>query len=120
MLAGCSVSMPMGSLVPSDEDVTGSIPKSALANLDAEDWRRAKAALATALDPQGNGASVNWDNPASGARGSFVPAGKAYPTDAQICRAFLAGIGQAGNERAVRGTACADKHGEWTITELKS
>jgi surface antigen len=56
------------------EDATGALPKSSLAGiLDAEDWRRAKAALSTALDPQGNGSLVGWDNPDSGNKGSFTP-----------------------------------------------
>ena len=97
-------------------DVTGSIPRVHL--LDAEDWRRAQAALATALDPQGNGSAVNWDNPDSGAKGSFVPVGKAYPLDGQVCRAFLAEIERKGQDRSLRGTACADRSGEWAVTEV--
>jgi hypothetical protein len=39
-----------------EDDATGALPKSSLAGLlDAEDWRRAKATLSTALDPQ-----VRW------------------------------------------------------------
>lgn len=35
-----------------------------------------------ALDPQGNGAPVHWSNPRTGSKGSFVQAGKPYPSDA--------------------------------------
>jgi surface antigen len=124
-MAGCSVSMPIASIVqskPDPDDVTGSIPKSRLIGiLDPEDWRRAKAALATALDPQGNGSPVNWDNPDTGSKGTFIPVGKAYPFDGQVCRAFTAQIERKnGPENAVRGTACADKGGEWALTELNA
>ena len=41
--------------------------------LGEEDWRRAKAALAVALDPQGAGARVSWDNPDTDAEGRLHP-----------------------------------------------
>lgn len=122
MLAGCSMSFPISPLMSpaSSEDTTGAIPKSPLANLlDAEDWRRAKAALSTALDPQGNGALVTWDNPDSGHKGSFRPVGKAYPSDSGICRVFLAEIDRKGEAQAIQGTACSDRQGQWTIAEAK-
>ena len=104
----------------SKEDAAGAFQKPALASLlDAEDWRRAKAALSTALDPQGNGSLVGWDNPDSGNRGSFTPVGKPYPLEAGICRVFLAEVDRKGDEQAMQGTACSDKQGEWTIAEAK-
>ncbi|MCI0735949.1 MAG: hypothetical protein L0Y50_06710 [Beijerinckiaceae bacterium] len=104
----------------SGEDVTKEAPAPALASLlNAEDWRRAKAALSTALDPQGNGSLVGWDNPASGNKGSFTAIGSAYPSDVRICRVFLAKVGRDGDERSLQGTACADKQGEWSIADAK-
>jgi surface antigen len=117
--------MPLPSLLNpnGNEDVTGSIRKMAVTDvdtiLDGEDWRRAKAAMTTALDPQGNGAKVNWNNPETGARGAFTPVGGAYPSDIKICRAFLAEIDQKGIDTLVQGTACADKSGDWTIIDVK-
>ena len=90
---GCSYQLP--SLLGGDDDATASIdrPARSLADtLDGEDWRRAHAALGVALDPQGNGAPVNWDNPRSGAKGTFTPVGGAYPSEDSVCRAFLADI----------------------------
>ena len=102
------------------EDATGTVPKSPIASLlEPEDWRRAKAALSTALDPQGNGSLVGWENPDSGNKGTFTPVGKAYPLNAEICRVFLAELDRKGNEQSLQGTACADKQGEWTIAEAK-
>lgn len=122
ILAGCSMAFPISPLMlpGSKQDAAGAVPKSSLAALlDAEDWRRAKAALSTALDPQGNGSLVAWDNPDSGNKGSFTPVGKPYPLEARICRVFLAEVDYKGDEHAMQGTACSDKRGEWTIAETK-
>ena len=56
--------------------------------LGPEDLRRALGAMAIALDPQGNGAPVHWSNPQTGSKGAFVQAGKPYPSDAVVCRAY--------------------------------
>ncbi len=120
VLAGCSMSFPISPLIGAKEDATGTVPKSPIASLlEPEDWRRAKAALSTALDPQGNGSLVGWENPDSGNKGTFTPVGKAYPLNAGICRVFLAELDRKGNEQSLQGTACADKQGEWTIAEAK-
>jgi surface antigen len=103
----------------SKEDVTGSIARfvSPLSEkLDPEDWRRALAALGTALDPQGNGEAVAWDNPQSGLKGAITPVGQAYPQEGRLCRAFLAEIGA---DETVQGTGCRDKRGEWAVVEAK-
>lgn len=104
------------------EDVTGSIARPAprlSSHLDGEDLRRATAAMSTALDPQGSGASVNWDNPQSGAKGSFTPVGQAYPLDGKICRAFLADVSAGESVEKLQGAACREKTAEWTLTEVK-
>lgn len=122
VLAGCSVSFPISPLLSpgSKEDSVDESPKASFADLlDSEDWRRAKAALSTALDPQGNGSLVGWENPASGNKGSFVPLSKPYPSDAKICRVFLAKVDRKGAEESMQGTACANKQGEWSIAEAK-
>jgi surface antigen len=104
------------------EDVTGSIAKTAprlSRHLDAEDLRRATAAMGTALDPQGSGASVNWDNPQTGAKGSFTPVGQAYPIDGKICRSFLADLSANDAVEKLQGAACREKSAEWALTEVK-
>jgi surface antigen len=104
------------------EDTTGSIAKPAprlSRHLDVEDLRRATAALSTALDPQGSGASVNWDNPQTGAKGSFTPVGQAYPLDGKICRAFLADVSANETLEKLQGAACREKTAEWALTDVK-
>ena len=73
------MALPISPLLSPDakEDKAGAVEKSSLASLlDAEDWRRAKAALSTALDPQGNGSLVGWDNPDSGNKGRLIHSGR--------------------------------------------
>ena len=120
-LGGCSTAIPLPSLVSMD-DVTGSIgkPVSPLSNdLDAEDWRRARAALARALEPAGKATAVDWENPKSGARGSIVATGEAYVKDERTCRPFAADVGGAAPLTSVVGTGCLDKSGEWTVSDVK-
>jgi surface antigen len=128
---GCSIAVPMGS--PSalwrgsterapGEDVTGSIakpPEKLSQALDAEDWRRASAAMNTALDPQGSGAGVNWDNPQTGARGSITPVGSAFPLDGKICRTFRADLAAKEAHESLEGAACREKTAEWSLTRVR-
>jgi surface antigen len=122
LLAACSLTVPMNN---GTEDMpTGSIKRSAnlspfSAEMDAEDWRRAKSALDTALDPQGNGASVAWDNPTSGAKGSFMPMSQPYPKDDGICRPFTAHLNLKGEpERVVQSSACRVNSGDWIVGRI--
>lgn len=115
--------MPLGSFVATGhaDDETSTISNEKLSDILAgEDWDRAKTALAAALDPQGNGTTVRWSNPTSGAKGSFAADGKPYPSEAGICRAFVADIDRKSVDSALHGTACADKGGEWTVTSVKA
>ncbi|MEJ0052733.1 MAG: RT0821/Lpp0805 family surface protein [Methylovirgula sp.] len=116
-LSGCSVSMPMGSLL-GDDDSTGSIQKSQFDGLVGEDWRRAKAALASALGGDEAKNSVAWANPDSGAKGSFVPVGSAYLTASGTCRAFAAAVDRHDADDSLQGTACAGKDGDWLVTDV--
>ncbi|MDE2578700.1 MAG: hypothetical protein KGL46_07855 [Hyphomicrobiales bacterium] len=123
-LCGCSVAIPLPGLSDkaSDEDVTGSIakPVSPLSRrLDEEDWRRAKAALATALDPQGSGAPVSWDNPASKAKGSIAPVALPYPVDGRVCRAFVAKIDTSKGHEDMQGAACRISGDDWDVNNVK-
>ncbi len=129
---GCSIVVPVNAPEESSvalwrgdpADVTGAIPgktgKTLSRALTAEDSRRAAAAMSTALDPQGDGGVVNWDNPHSGARGSFTPAGQPYPRDGKICRAFRAEVATPDHREEIRGAACRDKSAEWSLTEVKA
>jgi 17 kDa outer membrane surface antigen len=123
VLGGCTLITPMGG---ADPEPTGSIaaapakPHALLpAALDEEDRRRALGALAIALDPQGNGAPVRWDNPVSKARGSVTPAGFAYPENDLVCRGFSAQFETSAGAQAQRGSACRDKNAQWIVSDLR-
>lgn len=120
---GCATGIPLPSLMAktSSDDVTGSIRgTSPLSNtLDQEDWRRARGAMGLALDPQGNGSPVTWENPQSKARGSFTPVGQAKAVDDKICRAFIAELGGSLKSEQLQGDACRDRSGEWNVGKVQ-
>lgn len=108
-----------GSIAPTAEtDAEATLSPSPLSPaLNEEDWRRARAALAVALDPQGPGTQVSWDNPDSGMAGTFTPTGAPYVENDEICRAFsalLSGPAAA----SLHGTACRPSGGEWRIGKV--
>ena len=121
--SACGMSLGLSALDEDGPKATGSIAsKTAVAlssDLDEEDWRRAKAALAVALDPQGSGAQVSWDNPDSALKGTFTPVAQPFVKDDEICRAFLAQITGQAIASSLRGTACRPSGGEWSITEVR-
>lgn len=119
-LAGCAMSFPMSSMMPASDEVTGSLARVPFGQLlDEEDRRREKAALATALDPQGDGTTVHWENAKSGTKGSITAVGRPYPTPAHICRAFTSDLGRTGLSRSMSGTACMESAGEWVVKDAK-
>lgn len=133
-LAGCSISIPMMDLSGKGEDEAamstasvlparasdGSSPLVALApDLGPEDWRRAEGAMALALDPQGNGAPVSWDNAQSGMKGTFTPVGGPFLKADEICRAFLASMSLQRGPVKLQGTACRPSGGEWVVKDAK-
>ncbi len=135
-LAGCSVLAPFesspASVIAADDIVTGSIapkpagplsiaqPSPLSPRLDQEDWRRAQAALATALDPQGNGGAARWENSDNGHKGSFAPVGNAFLIKDDICRTFVASISLGEPEQWLQGTACRVSPAEWTIKTVSA
>lgn len=118
----CSMSFPMTSLVPEDPPATASVAARAVSlmarDLGTEDWRRAKGALAIALDPQGNGSPVAWDNPDSALRGEFKPVGQPFVKGEEICRAFQATVSGQATASRYQGTACRPSGGEWAIKDV--
>ena len=88
----CSFSFGVAGLDEDEPKTTGAIVSAAAAplspDLNEEDWRRAKAALTVALDPQGPGTQVSWDNPDTPMKGTFTPIGAPFVKNDEICRAF--------------------------------
>lgn len=121
-LSACSFNFGSLSLDDAEPEVTGSVTPKAVtplsSDLDEEDWRRARAALAVALDPQGPGTQVSWDNPTSNRKGHFTPSGAPFVKNDEICRTFTAVISSA-SPVTLNGTACRPSGGEWAIREVK-
>lgn len=117
-VSGCSVAIPLSSM-KTDDTPTGSIDRAVAllpTSLDREDLRRAKAAMAVTLDPQGNGARVAWRNPQSGARGDFTAVGLPFTDRDRVCRRFSGSVLPVGGpERRVSGSACREGDGTWVV-----
>lgn len=117
-VSGCSLSFPIAGF-KADSTSTGSIDGAGVflsPALDREDLRRAKAALSVALDPQGNGQRVNWQNPQSGAKGAFAASAPPFTEHDRVCRAFAADVAAGtGAERHLSGSACRDGDGTWQL-----
>jgi surface antigen len=119
-MAGCSVTTPIASLVPDDQLETGSIPHSQtlfVDKLNSEDWRRAKAAISVALDPQSTGTAVKWDNPESKTSGSFMAAGTFVVHNDLICRPFQAVLVMHNIQTHPKGFACRQGPNDWVIEQ---
>ncbi|WP_312896940.1 RT0821/Lpp0805 family surface protein [Microvirga soli] len=120
--SACGMSLGLSALDEDGPKSTGAIgPKSDItlsADLDEEDWRRAKAALAVALDPQGPGTLVSWDNPATSRKGTFTPVGAPFVKNDEICRSFSAHL-SGPSTSALQGTACRPSGGEWVLKDIK-
>jgi hypothetical protein len=120
MTGACSLTYSIAGLETDDPETTASIaprPVSPLApELTEEDWRRAKAALGVAIDPQGPGTLVSWDNPENSRKGSFIPLGAPFVKNDEICRRFKANLKPS--EKDLQGTACRPSGGDWTISSV--
>lgn len=122
--AGCSLSMKLPSF-QSEPEMTASVTPATVPlspHLDAEDWRRAQAAFSLAVDPQGSGQVVNWENPATKRKGSFIPAGNLVLAENTVCRPFRATLVEQANGKPVEthhlGRACRTGPGEWAMREV--
>jgi hypothetical protein len=135
----CSMSMELGSfLSDKDEkpakvvhtdkadtrDVTGSLSlqskKTERANgSHTIDWQFTSAALKEALGQSDESASIPWQNPNAGTRGTVTPVAAAYIKDGFACRNFIASHVGEGLENWYEGTACRVHRGEWEIRSAR-
>lgn len=135
LLAGaCSYQLNTDTAKKADDVTTGSVaarqaqasvlPASAgqaeAAQIPAEgDLVFARAAVSEVLSRGGKDASVPWENPATGARGTVTPIAQAYNQDGRICRDFLASYIKPGAESWLQGEACRQAKGKWEVRSLK-
>jgi surface antigen len=120
--SACSYSFGVAGLDEEEPEATGTIAPIVATplspDLNEEDWRRAKAALSVALDPQGPGTQVSWDNPETSMKGTFTPTGTPFVKNDEICRTFSAHL-SGPTSASLQGTACRPSGEEWAIKEIK-
>ena len=121
---GCSMSGQLDSVFGGDKsDQTGSItpPPGAkqMTQLPPDaDLAFTRAAVSDVLN-RPNDASVPWENPRSGARGTVTPIASAYTQDGQTCRDFLASYVQGTSQAWLQGEACKQHKGVWEVRTMK-
>jgi hypothetical protein len=130
-LGGCSFSYQLDSLWgkskdDGSQDITGSIrpaarPKQlAMPGAPEEgDLVIARAAANEVLTRGGKDASMPWENPQTGSRGTVTPIASAYNQDGLTCRDFLASFVRNGTESWMQGEACRVPQGKWEVRQLK-
>jgi surface antigen len=132
-LSGCSYQL--ASLVSSDDNepqVTGAIKSSTNASPGTSskaspqaspqselDLAYARAAATEALSRGSKDASLPWQNPHSGARGSITPLATSYSEAGMACRDFLASYMHGESQDWLEGAACRTASGTWEIRRLK-
>ena len=126
-LGGCSI--PLGTLFnKNDTDVTGTVDPvgNALAAMEPQvtgmpeaDLVFARAAAADVLSKGGKDVSQDWENPATGARGSVTPLTSAYSENGNTCREFLVSHVQGKNETWLQGDACRFAGGQWQVRSMR-
>ena len=106
-------------------EVTGSIAKPAddaavSAKLPPEpDLALTRAAVNEVLTRGRKDASVPWENPATGARGTVTAIASAYTVDQTPCRDFLASYVKGDVQSWLRGEACRKTSGIWEVRSLR-
>jgi hypothetical protein len=85
---------------------------------DAE-FAAARTAVSEALAKGGRGASVPWEDPATGARGTVTPLSDATSQGGSTCRDFLASYVRDGSEAWLQGEACRGPSGRWDVRHMR-
>ncbi len=124
-VGGCSLSGQFDSVFGGDKsDQTGSITPPPGAKQVSElppdaDLVFTRAAISEVLGRPSNDASVPWENPRSGARGTVTPIASAYTEGGQTCRDFLASYVHGSSQAWLQGEACKQHKGVWEVRTLK-
>jgi surface antigen len=127
-VGGCSFSYQLDSMFGKKDDasLTGSLQQPAApalkpaADLPPEgDLVIARAAVSEVMSKGGKDASVSWENPQTGARGTVTPIATARSGDGITCHEFLASFEREGNSSWMQGEACRANKGKWEVRTLK-
>jgi surface antigen len=106
-------------------ETTGSIGNATQAQASADlppetDLIFTRRAVSEVMSRGKKDASVPWENPASGARGTVTALAAAYTVDNAQCRDFLASHVSASKESWLRGEACKRGKGPWEVRAFKA
>ena len=82
-------------------------------------WPPPARAVSDALGKGERDASVPWEDPATGARGTVTPLSTAYTQDGTTCRDFLASYVRNGAESWLQGEACRSGQGRWEVRQMR-
>ncbi len=124
-LGGCSFSYQLDNLSAKKGDAiqAGALRPTMLSRNDEpaadRDLAIARAAATEVLTEGGKDASMPWENPDTGARGTITPLASAYSQDGITCRDFLASYVKDGTESWLQGAACRGDRGKWEVRNLR-
>jgi len=126
-VGGCSFSYQLDNLLAKKEDssLTGTLQPSAApaaspATLPPEgDLVLARAAVSEVMSKGGKDASVSWENPQTGTRGTVTPIATPHSEDGITCHEFLASFEREGSSSWMQGDACRANKGKWEVRSLK-
>ncbi len=122
---GCSISYQLDTFFGGDKpDTTASIAPvpgaKPMGKLPPDgDLAFARAAASEVLKRGKKDASLSWENPKSGARGTVTPIASAYTQDGHTCRNFLASFVNGSDQAWLQGEACRQREGAWEVRTLK-
>ncbi len=124
-VGGCSFSYQLDSLFGKSDDKAeeaAAVKQASTApgsDMVEGDLAIARAAASEVLARGGKDASLPWENPQTGARGTVTPIATAYTQDGFVCRDFLASYVRNSTESWMRGEACRQHQGRWEVRNLK-
>jgi hypothetical protein len=124
-VGGCSFSYQLDNMLSKKDDAgnAGSlrlaVPKVAAEPPAEGDLAFARAAASEVLTRGGKDASMPWENPSTGARGTITPLDSAYSQDGATCRDFLASYVKNGSESWLQGEACRAARGKWEVRKMR-
>jgi 17 kDa outer membrane surface antigen len=120
---GCSFSYQLDTLFGKrDAEQAGSLRPAPKLTSEAPaegDLAIARAAVSEVLTKGGKDASLPWENPQTGTRGTVTPLATAYTLDGNTCRDFLASFVKNGSESWLQGEACRASRGKWEVRSLR-
>jgi len=127
-VGGCSFSYQLDNLFAKKDNsgLTGALQQPAapalkpVADLPPEgDLIIARAAVSEVMSKGGKDASVSWENPQTGGRGTVTPIATARNEDGVTCHEFLASFEREGTSSWMQGEACRANKGKWEVRTLK-